>query len=91
MPCTVLISGLNLLIPAPGPARFESLQAIKDGYLFSRAKYVVNEELHCPPPSIRVAVSAAHTAQELQAGANVLSLALKSVTSRLGAPAPRRS
>ena len=66
-----------------------AVQAIKDGYLFTRSKYVVNEEPHCPAPSIRVAISAAHTAQEIKTAAGILELALKAATSHLGVASAR--
>jgi hypothetical protein len=59
-----------------------------DGYLFTRSKYVLAEEVHCPPPSIRVAVSAAHAATEVSAAARVLALAVGAAIARVHGAAP---
>jgi len=46
---------------------------LKQGVLFNRAKYVVEEEVgELPLPSIRICVSQAHTQDQLEKAAIVL-------------------
>jgi len=66
--------------------------AYNDGVLFTRAKYVVKEELHCPPPSIRIAISAGHTQADIAKATDALERAIKSVLdARRASDTPRRS
>ncbi|KAJ3367514.1 serine palmitoyltransferase component [Kappamyces sp. JEL0680] len=51
--------------------------AAKDSVVLTRAKYVVAQERLCPPPSIRVALSAGFTRREVERTANVIRDALR--------------
>ena len=64
-----------------GRGRDHDRQALKDGILLTRSKYVLREELYPPPPSIRVAISAAHSTDDIRRAANVLALAIKATVS----------
>ena len=51
-------------------------QALGNGVLFSRSKYIVEEEIKPPKPNICVTVSQAHTKEQLEKAATVLKQAL---------------
>lgn len=52
-------------------------EAIRNGVLVTRAKYVNDQELHRPTPSIRITVSAAHSRKEVEKAATVVGNAIK--------------
>ena len=54
-------------------------EAARNGVLVTRAKYVTDQELHPPPPSIRLVASAGHTKKEAEKAATVVRDAARKV------------
>lgn len=54
-------------------------ELLKDGFLATRAKYVVSQEIHAPKPSIRICISANHQQKDLVRAAKSLQKAFKTV------------
>ncbi|KAJ3014602.1 serine palmitoyltransferase component [Thoreauomyces humboldtii] len=52
-------------------------ECIRNGVLVTRAKYVLDQEVNVPRPSIRVAITAAHTKKEVEKAAAVVAAAVK--------------
>jgi len=77
---------LQLASPAASFAAEEHLlqdivdEALKQGILLTRAKYVVREEVHLPRPSIRVTVSQAHTPDQIRKAVAVIKAAAASIS-----------
>ncbi|KAF8934871.1 serine palmitoyltransferase component [Dissophora ornata] len=56
--------------------------AIKDGLLITRAKYVEQQELYLPRPSIRISICATHTKKEVEKAAQAIKAAFGKALSR---------
>ncbi|KAI9101035.1 pyridoxal phosphate-dependent transferase [Phlyctochytrium arcticum] len=54
-------------------------EASRNGVLLTRAKYVLEQELFSPLPTIRIAITAAHTRKEVERAATVVASAVKKV------------
>ncbi|KND01689.1 serine C-palmitoyltransferase LCB1 [Spizellomyces punctatus DAOM BR117] len=54
-------------------------EALRNGVLITRAKYVNDQELFLPPPSIRIAVTAGHSRKEVEKAAAIIATAVKKV------------
>jgi serine palmitoyltransferase len=52
---------------------------MKEGVVFTRSKYVVEQEHAAPPPSLRICVSAAHSKKEVERAIYVLKEAVRRV------------
>ncbi|KAJ3183354.1 serine palmitoyltransferase component [Gaertneriomyces sp. JEL0708] len=56
-------------------------ECARNGVLVTRAKYVLDQEMGVPTPSIRLAISAAHTRKEVEKAASVIASAVKKILS----------
>jgi serine palmitoyltransferase len=45
---------------------------VKDGLLITRAKYVENQEMFLPRPSIRISMSATHARKDVEKAAQAI-------------------
>ncbi|KAI8824289.1 pyridoxal phosphate-dependent transferase [Fimicolochytrium jonesii] len=80
----VLHVRLSDLLDQPVDEQEKALQevveeAMRNGVLITRAKYVHGQELNVPSPSIRIAVSASHSRKEVEKSGSVVAAAIKKV------------